>query len=187
MLKLVDLEFAYQEQPVIHGCCFHLHASTICHLQGVNGSGKSTLLKCMAGILKPSDGVIELTTSCSYVGHQLAVHPQLTVLENLQFSLAPSLHVDFKPILEQANLCKQAERLAGELSVGQRHKLALCRLLLEKSSLWILDEPFANLDIAGEQWLWSLIEKHQQQGGSVVLTAHQRDFKHLGVVEWVLA
>jgi heme exporter protein A len=58
---------------------------------------------------------------------------------------------------------------------------------LEKSSLWILDEPFANLDIAGEQWLWSLIEKHQQQGGSVILTAHQRDFKHLGVVEWVLA
>jgi heme exporter protein A len=187
MLKLVGLEFAYQEQPVIHDCDFHLNHSTICHLQGVNGSGKSTLLKCIASILKPSAGTIERHCLCSYIGHQLAIHPLLTVIENLKFSFSSNENSFLQQLLKHANLSKQSERFAGELSVGQRHKLALCRLVLEKSDLWLLDEPFANLDEAGEQWLWSLIEQHQKQGGSVILTAHQRDFKHRGVLEWVLS
>jgi heme exporter protein A len=59
------------------------------------------------------------------------------------------------------------------LSQGQKRRVALARLLVSNTRLWILDEPFTALDIAAVEKLQSIIAKHVEQGGIVMLTTHQ--------------
>ncbi len=184
MINIKNLDFCYQDVPVIHAWSSQLDSGVICHLRGSNGSGKSTLLKLIAGILKPSAGSIETSGGCAYVGHQLGLHQQLSVLENLMFGLGAHVSIDWGEHLKQANLLSHQHRLCRELSLGQQHKVAMLGLLAKNAELWLLDEPFANLDHKSEEWLWDLIIRHQSQGGMVVFTAHQRDFRALGAYEW---
>ena len=184
MINIKNLDFSYQDLPVIHAWSSQLQSGCICHLRGCNGSGKSTLLKLIAGILEPFAGSIETSYACAYVGHQLGLHQQLSVLENLMFGLGGHVSIDWDLYLKQANLLSHQHRLCRELSLGQQHKLAILGLIANNVRLWLLDEPFSNLDHESEAWLWGLINGHQPQGGMVVFTAHQRDFSSQGVVEW---
>ena len=184
MINIKNLNFSYQEAPVIHAWSSQLDSGAICHLRGSNGSGKSTLLKLIAGILKPSAGSIETSGDCAYVGHQLGLHQQLSVLENLMFGLGAHISIDWDNYLKQANLLSHQYRSCRELSLGQQHKVAMLGLLANNSELWLLDEPFANLDHESEVWLWDLIIRHQSQGGMVIFTAHQRNFRDQGAFEW---
>jgi len=60
-----------------------------------------------------------------------------------------------------------------KLSQGQQRRVALSRLLVSDASLWILDEPLVALDIAAVELLLSILVKHVEQGGMVILTTHQ--------------
>ena len=60
----------------------------------------------------------------------------------------------------------------GTLSAGQRRRLALCRLLTGRATLWVLDEPFSSLDADGARTLYTVLDEHLSSGGSVVLTSH---------------
>jgi heme exporter protein A len=59
------------------------------------------------------------------------------------------------------------------LSAGQRRRVALARLLIVPASLWVLDEPITNLDVAGIALVESLLSRHLGQGGMIVAAAHQ--------------
>ncbi len=59
------------------------------------------------------------------------------------------------------------------LSQGQKRRVALARLLVNKSRLWVLDEPFTALDVAAVDFLQSIIRDHIDGGGMVILTTHQ--------------
>ena len=61
----------------------------------------------------------------------------------------------------------------SQLSQGQKRRVALARLLISKAKLWILDEPFVALDVAAVELLQSIIAKHVENGGMVILTTHQ--------------
>ena len=187
ILKLNGIDFAYENKIIIQKWSSALEKPCLCHLQGLNGSGKSTLLKCIAGILKPIKGQIDMGRhqSIGYCGHQLALHPQLTVYENL----ALSLEVMMKPLdtyLLEANLIDYKYVPVAQLSVGQQQKVALIRMMSSGASIWLMDEPFANLDHLSEAWLWQMIEKHLGHEGSVIFTAHQKQIDKVGMQRWQL-
>lgn len=183
ILSASNVFFAYDEQSVIQDWSSILQSGQVCHLQGYNGSGKSTLLRLFAGILKPFSGNIISKGTIAYVGHQLGLHPDLSIIENLSLGLTDKID-DWVEFLEEAKLSSVEQHLTGILSVGQKQKVALIRMILQKAHIWLMDEPFANLDEAGERWLWTSIDSHISAGGGVVFTAHQRDFSDRGVVVW---
>lgn len=146
-------------------------------LTGVNGAGKTTLLKVLAGVLRPTHGSIERADQ-HFVGHQLGLHRELTVEENLRqyLSLWSSASSSAKKQIDKALDALQALPLAtqrvGSLSAGQAKRAALARLLLVPRSLWLLDEPFVNLDQASIDLLLQQIRLHCDQGGSAVIASH---------------
>lgn len=176
--------FSYVDMPVINDWSGKVLASDLLHLQGANGSGKSTLLKLLAGILLPESGVIQSFAKLGFVGHHLGLHPMLSLHENLKYAPGASNFPEFEQYLIDAKLQHQRHRPLANLSLGQQHKVAMLRLMAQGARLWFLDEPFANLDHDAESWLWQVIELHRQNGGAVVLTAHQRDFSDRGACQW---
>lgn len=158
-------------------------------LVGENGSGKSTLLAILAGLLKPQRGTVrwrgqplswEYGLEMQFLGHQLAIKPQLTIQENchaFQSSrlLSPRLSTAaIESACQRVGLTLPLNTLGRGLSQGQQKKLALARLLIQPSAkLWLLDEPFSALD-GNSLLLWQQqMVVHIQAGGLIVMTSHQ--------------
>ena len=145
---------------------------------GPNGSGKSSLLRILAGLLEPSAGSYRppvrgtFARAIGYLGHANAVKIRLSVRENLAFwtRLARAENA-VEPILGRVGLGAFMDMPAGWLSAGQLRRLALSRILIGDARLWLLDEPAANLDSAGEAVLWGELARHRAAGGSAVVTA----------------
>jgi heme exporter protein A len=190
LLTIQHLDFAYQDEWIFKDWSASLRRSEICHLKGANGEGKSTLLRIIAGILRPHAGDVLVNLShgyknkIAYVGHRLGLHPNLSVRENLCYGFSENNVVDMHQYLDELQLHHCLDKETHILSQGQAHKIALIQMLLYRSQLWLLDEPFANLDDAGEQWLWDKIKAHQDQKGAIIFTAHQKHVSN--VVEWQL-
>jgi heme exporter protein A len=159
-------------------------------IRGANGSGKTSLLNIIAcltppykgGVLYANEKVIgkhwgEYCSIIQYIGHKNSIKPQLTVKENLQF------WVDLRSSEERLNAAIaffELERFidipCGKLSQGWQKKVALARLLACPSEIWLLDEPFNNLDNDSKLKLTSLINTRCENGGSVIISTHEKVF-----------
>ncbi len=152
-------------------------------LAGPNGSGKSTLLRLLAGLVRPAAGRVlwdgadahaDLAAHgrrVAYLGHQDAVKPGLTVIENLRFAASVSGR-SVTAALSAVGLESLAELPARMLSAGQKRRLALSRLVLSVAPLWLLDEPTLGLDTASIERFGGLLAAHLASGGIVVAATH---------------
>ena len=155
-------------------------------VEGPNGSGKTSLLRIITGLKLADEGEIlwkgksiqQLTADyyeqVNYVGHHDGVKRELTCLENLRLIQAmgkPSA-LDLDEILDRVNLYRYGDTEVRNLSAGQKRRLALARLLVTESELWILDEPFTSLDQASMGLFKSMFEQHLEDQGLIVMTSH---------------
>ena len=110
----------------------------------------------------------------AYVGHYLAIKDDLSVVENLRFIRdfigTSDRRVD--EVIREVGLGRVAEQLARTLSAGQRKRCALARLLLSENELWLLDEPYSNLDVEGVALVDSMLTRHLEGGGGCVVATH---------------
>ena len=149
-------------------------------LTGPNGAGKSTLLRLLAGLLRPAAGAVTLdgapvtgegAARLRYLGHQDAIKPALTPAEDLRF-WSRLRGGDPAAALAALDLAPLAALPCRHLSAGQRRRLALARLTLGDSVLWLLDEPTLGLDAASVARLGGLLAAHRAAGGMVVAATH---------------
>jgi len=148
---------------------------------------KTSLLRLIAGFLAPASGRILVKTAegesddaeergrlVGWLGHLDGLKPQMTVLEQLTFyaQLHAIRDADLAATLAQVGLTRQAELPCRYLSAGQRRRLALARLLVSKRPLWLLDEPFAALDVAGQALVAQLMARHCGEGGIIIAATH---------------
>ncbi len=184
LLLARGLGFSRNDEPVFGPLDFRLAPGEALLVLGGNGAGKTTLLRVLAGLLQASAGEVELlgrpvdrqhlARGSAYLGHLHGHKADLGALENLAFSQA--IQGGGGPGIEAAlagvGLAGHEDTPARRLSAGQNKRLALARLRLQGAPLWLLDEPYANLDLDGIALVNRLIQGHVAEGGSVLLTTH---------------
>lgn len=174
MLHAARLTLERHFQPVFAPVDLAVSAGELWVLTGANGAGKTTLLRLLAGLAAPSSGTLQCSVAVAWVGHRLALKDDLDVLENLRLAQAFAARPDAHPraAAERVGLEGSLDQLAGTLSAGQRKRCALARLLLSPAPLWLLDEPYANLDREGVRLMDQLLAEHVAAGGACVMSTH---------------
>ncbi len=185
LLRASGLCFARNDVPVFGPLDFEVGAGEALLVQGDNGIGKTTLLRVLAGLLRADAGDVALAPVAdsdardalriAYLGHLPAHKADLGAVENLRF--LGGLHGQRpRPGIEAAlhlvGLAGYEDALARTLSAGQRKRLSLARLWLSPASLWLLDEPYANLDLSGIDLVNRMVEAHLAGGGAALVTTH---------------
>ncbi len=163
---------------------FAVDAGELLLLRGENGVGKTTLLRILAGLLRADSGEIHLhgkpvdrherVRAMAYLGHLPAFKGDLSALENLQFlcALHGSRAIGLEEAMQVVGLTGYEDSPARTLSAGQKKRLSLARIWLSPAPLWLLDEPYANLDLPGIELVNQLLAAHLQQGGAALVTTH---------------
>ena len=170
-------------REVFSGLDFDASAGEAVAVVGPNGAGKTSLLRLIAGLLVPAAGAIELDQSepeltlaeqTHYLGHRDALKPALSVMENLGFwrDFLGGMTLDPAESLKAVGLGHAAHLPAAYLSAGQRRRLSMARLLTVRRPVWLLDEPTAALDAAGQSVFADLMAAHLASGGLIVAATH---------------
>ena len=188
MLRVTELRKSYDGLVAVRGLTFEVPAGEVLGLVGPNGAGKTTTLRCLAGILRPSAGRVEvagidLATDPVGAKRLLAFVPDephlfeyLTVEEHLRFVArlygvrdAPAR---MGPLLDELELTAKRRALPDELSRGMKQKLAIACALLHHPQVLLLDEPLTGLDPVGIRRMKATIAARARDGAAVVLSSH---------------
>ena len=187
-LRVEHLSRAYGDFLAVDDLSFAVGAGEIVGLIGPNGAGKTTTLRCLAGILKPGSGVVEidgrdLHSAALEAKRRTAFMPDephlfeyLTVIEHLR--LVGRLYgvddVDRRAVtlLEELELGGKAQALPGELSRGMRQKTVIACGLVRDATTLLFDEPLTGLDPLGIRRMRETIAERARRGAAVLLSSH---------------
>jgi heme exporter protein A len=179
MLAVSELSFERYFERVFEPVSFELGAGSLLLITGSNGCGKTTLLRLLAGLLEPSEGKIHKKEQPLYAGHFPAIKDDLSVEENIRFWMKfmgtrKSDQMDglCEQVIEEIGLTPVSQQEGRTLSAGQRKRCSLARLLFCDESLWLLDEPYSNLDPQGIAMLDRILKTHLDAGGACIMTTH---------------
>jgi heme exporter protein A len=175
------------DRHVLKGVSLRLGGGELVHIAGPNGTGKTTLMRVVCGLLRPEQGTVswlgqsivrareQYQAALAYASHEPALKGDLTALENLRFAVGLKRRitaVEINDSLERTGVAGCADLPARVLSAGQRRRVAMARVLAMRASLWLLDEPFTNLDAGGAELMSGLLQAHVEGGGSALVVAH---------------
>ncbi|PAD21467.1 ABC-F family ATP-binding cassette domain-containing protein [Terribacillus saccharophilus] len=179
VLKVKDLAYQYPEStsPVFEHVTFHMNRQDRIALTGPNGTGKTTLLKTIIGKLPAKSGQIEIGTGVSigyYDQEQTELHSSKSVLAELW---------DEYPLMDEKNIRTilgnflftgdDVLKVVNTLSGGEKARLALAKLMMQKSNLLIMDEPTNHLDLDSKEVLEGALADYP---GTILFVSHDRYF-----------
>lgn len=184
---------AYDGAPVLHGVSFTVGSGELAAVLGPSGSGKSTLMRVIAGLHAPLEGAVVVggrvltgprvavppeRRRIGLVPQDAALFPHLDVRANVAFGLPRSERRGARPdrLLDLVGLGALAHRMPGELSGGQRHRVALARALAPEPDVILLDEPFSALDASLRSEVRAQVRQVlRRTGTTAVLVTHDQD------------
>jgi heme exporter protein A len=182
-----DLALFRGDRCLFKHLSFALNPGELLILEGSNGSGKTSLMRAIVGMIELEAGEIlwdgipvrtnrqDFHGSLVWMAHRVGLKADLTLVENLRFesALRPASSKDMESVLERLSIDRLTRLPMRSLSAGQQRRVSLARMLLSDALLWLMDEPFTNLDRDGKDLVLSLVEEHVQGGGMCVMAAHQ--------------
>ena len=184
MIEVAHLTKQFGQLQAVADLSFAIRAGEAVALWGANGAGKTTVIHCLLNLMPFRGDILVNGLSVSangkrvrqqigFVPQELNFHNDLTVVETIRFyaqlKKIPAGH-DFGPLLAQLDLAACLPKKIGSLSGGMKQRLALALALLADPPILLLDEPTANLDETGKQWVYSIIETYRQSNIVIIAT-----------------
>lgn len=181
---------SYDGVPVLDNVSFSVAPGEVLALLGANGSGKTTTLRCVAGLLDPTAGTVEVggvavragtdqpdvRRSLSVVPDEPALYDDLTVWEHGHFTAGAwgvaGWEDTFDALLGRLGLLERADDMPVRFSRGMRQKVGLALAFLHPATLYVVDEPFSGLDATGRAVFVELLAEAQAGGAGVLLATH---------------
>lgn len=192
-LEVEDLNVNYGKTPVLWDVSFRIPKGVLVGIIGPNGAGKSTLLKTTLRLIPPLSGRIDVLGSSSFskVRQKIAYVPQrgsvdwdfpITAFEVVLMGRYGRMGLFGRPrkadkeaalqALELVGMSGYANRQIGQLSGGQQQRLFIARAIVQNGDLFLLDEPFAGVDLTTEKSMIDLLKKQTEQGKTVFVVHH---------------
>ncbi len=189
-IEIRSLEAGYGDEPVLKSIDLHMEGPKLYCILGPNGVGKSTLIKCINGLLKPRSGTVsvngrdvrdynirELSESIGYVPPSSAISFPVSVIDSLLISMdsGRKWKLDDNDVeaayraLDIMNMSEYSLRNCNELSAGQMQKISICRGLVRRSGILLLDEPTSNLDVRHQLFITHFMQVLAHKSGCLVV------------------
>ena len=205
LLKIDNVAKKYDnsENFAVEKSSFSINKGEFISIEGVSGSGKSTLLMMIGGLLKPSDGHIAYNgndiyamndkdlskwrgKAAGYLFQNVQLVQALTIRENMMLArkLGNNKDFDIDGILKELGLEKEAERLPGHLSGGQKRRAMIGCVLARDPEIILADEPTNDLD---EHWatkIMEMLKTFTAEGKAVVLVTHDKRWSYLSTTRY---
>lgn len=189
VLEVKNLKKRYGKTFAVNGISFELNRGTIIGLIGPNGAGKTTTIKCIAGLLKPTEGTVcilgnsikspEARSNIAYIPETPDVYPMLTVWEHLKFiALAFKLEgweAKAEELIDRFDLKDKRNELCKNLSKGMTQKVSICCNLLHDPQVILVDEPMVGLDPKAIRELKDAFLSLKEEGKTILISTHLLD------------
>lgn len=192
IIETVDLVKSFGFLPVLRGLDLRVERGQFVALLGPNGSGKSTLMRLLAGLARPTSGVIRVggwelpgeaaavRRQIGLVSHKALLYETLTARENLQFFARlydlPDAEDRIDAMLTQVGLKRRAHDLVRTFSRGMLQRLSIARALLHQPDVLLFDEPYTGLDQSAALMLDDLLTATGRDAGrTIIMATHQLD------------
>lgn len=192
LLSIEHLSKSYSRRQLFDDTSFFLQEGEKVGIIGINGTGKSTLLKIMAGLEETDEGTVTKANHAviAYLPQHPVFDPEMTALDcvlagHRELSGPESGQAEKRDHQDEAALVTKAKTMltklgvssfdqkSGELSGGQRKRLALVSVLLKEADILLLDEPTNHLDVDAKDELKRALNEYR---GAVLLICHEPDF-----------
>lgn len=189
VLEVTNLKKKYGKTLAVNNISFTLTEGTIVGLIGPNGAGKTTTIKCIAGLLKPTEGTIcilgkdikssKARSNIAYIPETPEVYPMLTVWEHMKFiALAFNLEkweAKAAELIGRFDLEEKKNELCKNLSKGMTQKVSICCNLLHDPQVLLVDEPMVGLDPKAIRELKDAFLHLKQEGKTILISTHLLD------------
>ena len=173
----------------------HVRPGEFVAVQGASGCGKSTLLTLAGGLATPTAGRVSLAGAdlaavssadrarlraekIGFVFQMFHLLPYLNVLDNVVAAALPGQETeareDARQSLERFGLADRLTHRPGELSAGERQRVAMARALLNRPDLILADEPTGNLDPDSATVVLDILADFNRDGGTILLVTHDQ-------------
>jgi ABC-2 type transport system ATP-binding protein len=190
MIRLTGLTKRYGGFTAVDALSLEIPAGTLFGFLGPNGAGKTTTLRMIAGILKPTAGLVEIAgediqrnplgakARLGYIPDRPFVYDKLTGAEFLRFTAAlygqdgPAIEHRISELLELFELTPWKDELTESYSHGMRQKLIISSALVHRPEVIVVDEPMVGLDPKSGRLLKDLFRRFVERGGTVLMSTH---------------
>ncbi len=188
-INVVNLVKNFDDQSVIKNISFNVKKNSIVGILGKNGAGKTTLLGMLLGLITPTKGDIyifgknlklnkkEILSEINFQSPYVDLPKKMTVEQNLSFYSrlygVKNFNVVIENLVNDLKINDLINKNYGSLSAGQKTKINLCKALLNKPKLLLLDEPTASLDPETSIFIRNyLLEYQKKNRSSILITSH---------------
>ena len=187
MIKLRAFSKSFGPKKVLRSLNLEIESGEIVTLIGDNGSGKTSLIRTLCGLTQLTEGCVlwnhapidaissDYYNHLAYLAHTNGLIPELTLLENLTYSLHKTDLDKDHSVLEGFQLKHSIQSPVATLSNGQSRKAALSFIIMSGKSLWVFDEPYANLDSQSIDYLNQRIAAHLSNNGMVITSTNREE------------
>jgi manganese/zinc/iron transport system ATP- binding protein len=205
ILEIHDLIVSYDQSPVLWNVDLSLPSGKLIGILGPNGAGKSTLIKAIMGLVTPSGGYVKIfDKSLDQVRSKISYVPQresvdwnfpASVLDVVMMGTYGKLGLFKRPgkkekeialsCLDQVGMMSFVNRQISELSGGQQQRVFIARALAQEADLYLMDEPFAGVDMSTETAIFNLL-KEMTASGKTVIVVHHDIHSAMNYFDWII-
>ena len=190
-ISIKNLSVNYGKNIILHNLNIYVETGALLAIVGPNGSGKTTLLQAIMGLLASTGNVLIFNQPVDQQLHKIAYIPQrssidwsfpLSVFDVVLMGCYGRLNIGQSPTsqdkqlalqaLEQVSMLNYMDHPIGDLSGGQQQRIFLARALVQQAEIYIMDEPFAGIDMVTETIMLNIFKELQQQQKTIIVVHH---------------